>query len=140
MSSSLDARAFLDAVAGYADDPDSSEAPSSADKPVRLGTIDPAYTVGLVRVTFDGEATVSGKGYPWLGPYSPVPGERVALLPVGRGYLILGPSRVASTGTGASSSGDYEFAAGRGPVLRSPDGTRWRLGVSDAGATVWTAL
>jgi hypothetical protein len=39
-----------------------------------------------------------------------------------------------------NTSLDLERAAGAGFILRSPDGTRWRLGVSDAGASEWVAV
>lgn len=46
----------------------------------------------------------------------------------------------ARVGTLENTSLDLERAAGAGLILRSPDGTRWRLGVSDAGASEWTAV
>lgn len=36
--------------------------------------------------------------------------------------------------------GDLVLGAGLRLVAMSPNGTRWALGVSDDGATVWTAL
>lgn len=35
---------------------------------------------------------------------------------------------------------DVEIARGERLIMTSPDGTRWVLSVSNAGATVWTAL
>lgn len=84
------ARAFLDAVAEDGDTP--NVAPPSSDRPIRLAVVDPAYTgVGNPKVTFEGEATMTVKAYPYLEA-PPVAGSRVALAPVGRGYVILGAS------------------------------------------------
>ncbi|GAA4082757.1 hypothetical protein [Actinomadura miaoliensis] len=89
----MDALSFLQDVAGYAQ---AQAGNSSADRPIRLGTIDPAYAPAtfwdgtLPRVRFDGEATISGKMYPVVAPYWPQPGDRVALVPVGTTYLIIG--------------------------------------------------
>jgi hypothetical protein len=68
--------------------------PSSADRPVRLAVVDPAYTTGWPRVTFEGETTLSGKQYPHLDSYTPAAGDRVVLVPVGTTYLVIG--RVAA--------------------------------------------
>jgi hypothetical protein len=62
---------------------------------VKLGVIDPAYSSSsypgtLPKVTFDGESTLSGKRYTVIGSYLPTPGDRVALLPVGNTYVIIG--------------------------------------------------
>lgn len=35
---------------------------------------------------------------------------------------------------------DLEIAGAERLILSSPNGNRWALGVSNAGATVWTAL
>lgn len=85
----IDARDFLDSVAGYANS-SSSGAKSSSDRPVRLGTIDVNYTSGTPKVLFDGESTISDRGYSWVGSYAPVNGERVFLIPVGQSYIIGG--------------------------------------------------
>jgi hypothetical protein len=85
--------AFLDAVAGYTLE---AGAGGSADRPIRLGTIDPAYVftsypATLPKVTFDGESTLSGKRYVVLTPgYLPRASDRVVLLPVGNTYVIIG--------------------------------------------------
>jgi len=76
---------LLQAVAGFTRSQDTG----SATRPVKLGTINPAHTTGLPRVTFDGETTLSGKGYPYAASYTPAANDRVALLPVGTTYLII---------------------------------------------------
>ena len=48
-----------------------------------------AVRTTTARVTFDGEASLSSRAYPWLGTKPPA-SARVLLLPVGRGYVILG--------------------------------------------------
>ena len=85
----IDSRDFLEYVSGYANS-GTSGPKSSAERPPKLGSIDAAYTTGLPKILFDGETTVSAKGYAWLDPYVPVPGDRVSLIPVGQSYLILG--------------------------------------------------
>lgn len=86
MSNDL-ARSFLESVSGYTIDDDAPK--GSADRPVRLGTVDPAYSgTGSARVTFDGESTMTVKAYTIMEPISA--SDRVALLPVGQGYVILG--------------------------------------------------
>lgn len=85
----IDARDFLDAVAGYANAPTNGPK-SSATRPTRLGTVDPYYTSGTARVLFDGENVLSSRGYSWVSSYTPKAGERVYLVPVGQTYLIGG--------------------------------------------------
>lgn len=82
------ARSFLDSLVDYGSD-QSTTRPEEV-RPILLGTVDPAYTTGLPRVTFDGEAGLSGRGYPWISPYRPTANDRVALLPIGRSYVIIG--------------------------------------------------
>lgn len=65
-------------------------APAETGARVRLGTVDSGYVGGNPRVTFDGEGTLSGRGYAYLDSYLPFPGDRVALLEVGSTWLILG--------------------------------------------------
>lgn len=81
--------------------------PSSADKPVRLATVDPAYASGWPKVTFDGESTLSGKTYPHIDSYSPAKNDRVVLVPVGTTYLIIGA--VSSTGAGLPPGSIVDF-------------------------------
>ncbi len=54
------------------------------------GTIDPAYTSGLPKVTFDGQTALSTVGYPYITAYTPAAGHRVLLVPLDDGYLIVG--------------------------------------------------
>lgn len=86
------ARDFLDSIFDYGDS--GTAPPSSADRPVRLGTVDASYSsYGLARVLFDGETLIGLKGYAWnaAGGYAPIAGERVFLIPVGTSYVIGGP-------------------------------------------------
>lgn len=119
------ATAMLELLAGY-----------GGEKPfeLRLAAIDPAYTTGLAKVTFEGETAVSGKGYAWVRPYVPQPNDRVVMAPVGTSYLILGP--VTST-----ASGDFRISGtASGLIMQSPNGTYWRLSPSNSGASVWTTV
>lgn len=88
--------------------------PTSADKPVRLATVDPAYASGWPRVTFDGESTLSGKAYPHIDSYVPARGDRVVLVPVGTTYLIVGA--VSAGGGGLPSGSIVEFGGGSAPA------------------------
>jgi hypothetical protein len=92
----IDSRDFLEYVSGYGGS-GTSAPKSSAERPPKLGTIDAAYTTGLPKILFDGETMVSAKGYSWLDPYLPLPGDRVSLLPVGQSYLILGKINTPAT-------------------------------------------
>lgn len=110
---------FLESVAGAM--PDQS-------RPLRLGTIDPAYVAGsfpgtLPRVTFDGEGTLSTRTFVCLSPYWPAPSDRVLLAPVGNTYVITGSVSSSRAGeaffdpavgpdlsTGASFGGTVEVA------------------------------
>jgi hypothetical protein len=86
----LDASSFLEAVAGYVQNPTTSAPVKSADRPTKIGTIDAAYASGLAKVTFDGESTMDAKPYAYLHSYYPVAGDRVLLEPVGTSYVIVG--------------------------------------------------
>lgn len=87
---------FLDAISGHLQ----RERTSSADRPVRLATVDPAYdpfaspgypdVMPAARVTFDGEDTLSGKAYPVAQGVIPRAGQRVFMIPQGNGYLLAG--------------------------------------------------
>jgi hypothetical protein len=85
---------FLDAVTGHLD----NGRTSSADRPIRLAVVDPAYdpfaaypaATPPARVTFDGESTLSGKAYAVAQGFIPRPGQRVWMVPVGTTYLISG--------------------------------------------------
>lgn len=85
--SSQAARDFLDAIK-IDQKVERAQAPSE-DRPVKLGIVDSAYTgVGAAKVTFDGEATMGSRTYPTLSTIAA--NDRVALLPVGHSYVILG--------------------------------------------------
>jgi len=58
-------------------------------RPNRLATVDPAYATGSPKVTFDGESTLTGKGYARSADYAPVAGDRVLMIPAGSSYVIL---------------------------------------------------
>lgn len=108
------ARSFLESVAGFTDEPKGGR-PTAADRPTRLGVVDPGWNrSGFPRVLFDGESLMGVKGYPWVGVL-PNPGERVVLVPQGRSYVIVGsigrppvvdyyktPSAIALGGAGGS--------------------------------------
>lgn len=55
-----------------------------------MATIDPAYSSGRPKVTFDGESSVSVKQYPYLSSYTPVANHRVLLARVKGSYVIIG--------------------------------------------------
>lgn len=86
MSNDL-ARDFLQSVSGFTLDEGAPK--SSADRPVRLATVHASYIgTGPARVTFDGESTATIKAYVVMEPVAVA--DRVVLLPVGQGYVILG--------------------------------------------------
>lgn len=80
---------FLDAV-------QSTPAPPSTDRPLKIATVDPAFTTGLPKVTFDGESDMSAKTYAYTCA-RPAAGSRVVLAPVGTGYVIIGELGTTST-------------------------------------------
>lgn len=87
MSANEFARAFLESVSGYGQD-DRTPPPGAA-PPIKLATIDPSYGgSGNARVTFDGESVLGLRSYPILEPV--LAGNRVVMLPIGHGYVILG--------------------------------------------------
>lgn len=88
--------------------------PSSADRPVRLAVVDATYMTGWPKVTFEGESTLSGKQYPHVDSYSPAPGDRVVLVPVGTTYLIVGA--VSSTGAGLPAGAIQPYAGAAAPA------------------------
>lgn len=103
----MEAIDLLQAITGFSD---AQGAEKSANRPALLGRVDPAYTSGSPRVTFDGESTMSTKAYPFVRSYVPVAGDRVLLVPVGTTYLIVG---AISTGTGDGvPSGSVQMFAG----------------------------
>jgi hypothetical protein len=71
---------------------------TSANRPIRLAVVDPAYdpftswpnVAPPARVTFEGETTLTGKAYPIADGFIPRAGQRVWLQPIGNSYLISG--------------------------------------------------
>lgn len=112
---------FLQAIAGYTRNAP-SDGSSSAERPIRLAAIDPAYDgfsspfpagIPAARVTFEGEGTLSGKYYPIAVGVIPHPGQRVFLVPVGTTYLIAGAvSEAEAQGFYAGASVGVEFGEG----------------------------
>jgi len=101
MTLNTNALSFLQDVMGY----NQAQHPkTSADKGIKLAVIDSAYVSSsfaagtLPRVTFEGESTLSTKFYPVLGPYWPQPSDRVAMVPIGTTWLIIGPVSTADGG------------------------------------------
>lgn len=80
----------------------SPSGPPSTQRALKIGTVDPAFTTGLPKVTFDGESTMSTKTYAYLNS-KPAAGARVVLAPVGTGYVIIGT-------IGGTSGGGSRFA------------------------------
>lgn len=82
---SIDVGDFLDAVTGYSENATDALTKGS----MRLAIIDPAYTSGRPKVTFEGETALSTKTYAPID-YTPRPSDRVVMLPIGSTYVILG--------------------------------------------------
>lgn len=57
---------------------------------LKFGVIDPSYSSGNPKVTFDGETTLSTKTYPFLASYAPVASDRVLVAKINGSYVILG--------------------------------------------------
>jgi hypothetical protein len=126
----MTALTMLQSIAGYVAGQDTS----SASKPILLGTVDPAYVTStypttLPKITFDGESTLSGKRYVVVGSYLPVAGDRVALVPIGTTYAIIGAladtpdtataginEYAVTSGSDECSSDSYQDLAGTGSV------------------------
>ena len=109
MSGNDAARAFLESLAGYTNDPQ-GDAPSH-DRPVKLATVSPAYSgTGEAAVKFDGENLMGVRTYVALLPVKA--GDRVAMLPVGRTYVILGSVAGLSLAASAIKSGTLPLARG----------------------------
>lgn len=87
--------------------------PSSSDRPVRLAVVDSGYAGGWPKVTFEGEATLSGKQYAHVDSYAPAAGDRVVMVPVGTTYLIVGC--VSTSGAGQPAGSIQEFAGASVP-------------------------
>lgn len=119
--------AFLDAVAGYV----RGGTDGSADKPIKLAVVDPAYDpfsglypggVNPARVTFEGESTLSAKSYPVASGYMPQPGNRVFLVPIGTTYLIVGSVTNAAAQGFYAKAGDIGVELGGGSYFDTSGG------------------
>lgn len=106
----------------------------SQDRPARIGNVDAAYAgTGLAKVLLDGETVMGSKGYSWLGPYEPEAGDRVVLLPVGRGYIIAGLIQTSPADTDRPyASADKTTAANAVATAASP---AWDTVVVQGGIT-----
>lgn len=84
---SLSPQDFLNTVSSYtvATAPD-----TSANRPVKLATVMVLGASNTVQVQFDGETVTSTKYYPCLATYVATVGDRVALMPTGTTYLVIG--------------------------------------------------
>ncbi|WP_154677073.1 glycosyl hydrolase [Parafrankia discariae] len=61
----------------------------------RVATIDLEYNpaeLGLPRITLDGSSVLHPRQMPYLSGYTPAPGDRVYVTPLGEDYLIIGPA------------------------------------------------
>jgi hypothetical protein len=115
----MDALTFLQSVSGYT----RGQQNGSADRPIRLATIDPDYDPfvnypdppPLPRVRFDGEDSVTSKRYPYVQGYIPAAGQRVYMVPVGTTYQIVGAVENSDMQGFYNSGYDYittEFGGG----------------------------
>ncbi|MFF4467953.1 hypothetical protein ACFYZ3_00190 [Streptomyces sp. NPDC001599] len=96
---------FLNSVAGYTQ----QTAPeTSATKPVKLATVMVVGSNNAVQVQFDGETVTSTKYYPCLASYGATVGDRVALMPTGTTYLVIGAvgDVQALSGTSLTTTGN----------------------------------
>ncbi len=138
---------FLNTVANYTQ----VTAPeTSATKPVKLATVMALGGSNTVQVQFDGESITSTKYYPCLSTYQAAVSDRVALMPTGTTYLVIGAvgapgadlnvvddltvgGDVSVTGTltvGATTFGSYtpSIANGGSLTLSTTDGWFFKLG------------
>lgn len=148
MSAESQAYSFLESVSGYA----RAASRSSADRPLRLATVDLAYDPFLgypdappaARVTFDGETTLSGKAYGYVGGFIPWPGTRVFLVPIGNTYVIGGMigaqtpqgfwSNAAGTESGVELGGGTFYDTNEGLVVAGDVSVAGDLEVTGVGA------
>lgn len=77
-----DTQGFLEAVSDYV------EPGGKPPRENRMGTVFTAPAAGLVRVTFDGEATPSPGGFAYNDTLTLVPGDRVRCSPSGSTYTV----------------------------------------------------
>lgn len=83
------AKAFLQTIDEHNDDGGPRSAAKSSDKPVKLATVDAAYSgSGRAAVLFDGETVAGGRTYVSLVAVKP--NDRVVMLPQGHTYVIIG--------------------------------------------------
>jgi hypothetical protein len=75
---------------------------------VKLATVMVLGASNTVQVQFDGETVTSTKYYPCLAQYKATVGDRVALLPSGTTYVVLGSvgATQALSGTTLTTTGD----------------------------------
>lgn len=112
MSAANAARALLASVAGFtAPVVGPTSDAGSSNLPVRLATVDAAYTTGSPKVLFDGETVMGARTYVSLTPV--VAGQRVAMLPVGHSYVIAG----ALSGDGSGVGVPFALVAATGYTI-----------------------
>lgn len=108
----------------------------SAGRPNRRATIDPAYAAAsypgtLPRVTFAGETVLTVKRYAVMGPYRPMPGDDVLMVPVGTTYAIVGAlsplSMVTAYKTAEPDHRSTTFLTDPELQLSVPTAGAWRL-------------
>jgi hypothetical protein len=122
---------FLSAMSAYARVDNEG---TSANKAIKLATVDPAHdpeSGNLPKLTFDGESTLSGKRYPYLKSYTPLPSDRVVLIPCGNTYLIVGAVFVSAPWVPYDSQ---VFTNTAGGTWTKPDGARWGITECQGGA------
>lgn len=102
----------LEAFAQYARATDTR----SSSRVIRFGVVDPAFAgaPALAKVTFDGESTLSTKGYQYV--LAPAASARVMLIPCGsNNYVIGGTLGYAAPGGGATgATGSIGFTGATG--------------------------
>lgn len=144
---------FLQAIAGYTRNTAKSEPgiSNSANRPIRLALIDPAYSpftspypngIPAARVTFEGEGTLSGKYYPVAQGFIPMASQRVFMVPIGTTYLIAGGANPQTaqgfyqgTVTGMEFGGGSYFDTVEGLQLETDAYVAGDLVVDGIGAT-----
>jgi hypothetical protein len=142
---------FLEAVQGFTE----GGSRSSADRPIRLAVVDPAYNAWAgypsapppARVTFEGESTLSTKAYGYVGGFIPWPGLRVFLVPIGNTYVIGGAiqtqtpqgfwSNAAGTESGVEFGGGSYLDTDEGLVIAGDAAISGDLSVAGVGAVKW---
>lgn len=120
---SLNPLSILQSVQGYLQDQETG----SADRPVRLAVVDPAYAgaPALPRVRFEGESDFGIRTYAYSYPVKA--GDRVAMIPLGSTYLIVG-----AVGGPKVTSGSFLRGTGTGMEERTAAQVRADIGANDA--------